>query len=101
MSSDLTGTAPGATPLDPDDIAGLIPEWVATRSELNAVEQDNIVAAQLWAAQKRWTPTSAWIGIRSRQRCTSSVGTCACKLAIRKGPRGPHLSCWLGFITAW
>lgn len=55
MSSDLTGTAPGATPLDLDDIEGLIPDWVSTRGELNAVEQDNIIAAQLWARRRQWT----------------------------------------------
>lgn len=58
MSSDLTGDVPGATPLDPDDLAGLIPIWVSTRGELNAVEQDNIIAGQIWAARRRWTVES-------------------------------------------
>lgn len=58
MNSDLNGSAPGATPLDLDDIAGLVPEWVSTRAELNAVEQDNIISAQLWAARKVWTVES-------------------------------------------
>ena len=36
---------PGATPLTPDDLAGLIPEHVSTRDELNAWEQENVLHA--------------------------------------------------------
>jgi hypothetical protein len=36
---------PGATPLDDEDIAGLLPTWVATRGDLNVAEQENILAA--------------------------------------------------------
>ncbi len=35
----------GATPIDPDEATGLIPTWVATQSDLNAVEQDNVLKA--------------------------------------------------------
>ncbi|PKQ15167.1 MAG: cell filamentation protein Fic [Actinobacteria bacterium HGW-Actinobacteria-7] len=42
----------GATPLEPDDLAGLIPTWVATREDLNAAEQANIAKALLWAESK-------------------------------------------------
>lgn len=37
---------PGSTPLDPDDAAGLKPGWVATRADLDEVEQANILAAR-------------------------------------------------------
>ncbi len=40
---------PGATPLEAEDFEELIPTDIATRSDLNAVERDNIVAARLWA----------------------------------------------------
>lgn len=36
----------GQTPLDEDDQLGLIPTWIATRGDLNEVEQANIVMAR-------------------------------------------------------
>lgn len=36
----------GQTPLTDEDRAGLIPTWVATRGDLDEVEQDNIVRAR-------------------------------------------------------
>lgn len=41
--------ADGATPLDEDEIAGLIPANVQTRAELNAWEATNIAEAVAWA----------------------------------------------------
>jgi Fic-DOC domain mobile mystery protein B len=35
----------GATPLEDDELEGLIPDYVATRSDLNRAEADNIVSA--------------------------------------------------------
>lgn len=43
----------GATSLDPDECAGLIPGWVATRSDLNLVEQANIEKGLRWASRRR------------------------------------------------
>lgn len=40
--------SPGATPLDPDETAGLIPLHITTQSELNAWEQTNILDALAW-----------------------------------------------------
>lgn len=42
----------GATPLDPDDIGGLIPTWIANRDDLNSAEQENIARAVLWASSR-------------------------------------------------
>lgn len=39
----------GATPLEPEDLEGLIPDFVATRSDLNQVEFENIASALPWA----------------------------------------------------
>jgi Fic-DOC domain mobile mystery protein B len=39
----------GATPLDVDEAAGLIPGHIATRGQLNEWEQRNITEAQRWA----------------------------------------------------
>jgi Fic-DOC domain mobile mystery protein B len=41
----------GATPLDPDETAGLIPSWVATRADLNEAEQQNILRG---LSRPRW-----------------------------------------------
>ena len=41
----------GSTPLDPDEAAGLIPTWVATRGDLNQVESENIILA---LDRRRW-----------------------------------------------
>jgi Fic-DOC domain mobile mystery protein B len=39
----------GATPLEEEDLAGLIPDFVATRADLNHVEYENIAKALPWA----------------------------------------------------
>ncbi len=43
---------PGATPLDPDEAAGLIPN-IALQAELNAREEENILKARRWALSPR------------------------------------------------
>ncbi|MGB4580692.1 MAG: mobile mystery protein B [Coriobacteriia bacterium] len=50
MTTDLFQEPEGATPLGPDDAKGLIPTWVATQADLNAVEQENIAKAIAWAS---------------------------------------------------
>jgi Fic-DOC domain mobile mystery protein B len=44
---------PGATPLDPDEIQGLIPSHVTLQSQLNDYEQENISRAREWAYWRR------------------------------------------------
>lgn len=46
---------PGATPLDPDEIKGLIPSYVATQGQLNEVEAMNVAAAEAWIEGARVT----------------------------------------------
>ena len=46
-------SAPGATPLDPDEAAGLRPTSIATRGELDAFEQANILDAEQWASKRK------------------------------------------------
>jgi Fic-DOC domain mobile mystery protein B len=41
------------TPLSPAARQGLIPTYVTTRAELNAVEQENIAEADLWAFERK------------------------------------------------
>jgi Fic-DOC domain mobile mystery protein B len=45
--------APGATPLDADEIAALVPTSISTQEELNAFEQANILDAERWALARR------------------------------------------------
>jgi len=42
----------GATPIDEEDLAGLIPDFVATRADLNQVEFENISRALPWAHRR-------------------------------------------------
>lgn len=44
---------PGATPLDADELASLIPGHIATQGELNEWEQANIVQGDQWARKQR------------------------------------------------
>jgi len=44
----IENSAPGNTPLDPDEMEGLIPRHVTTQGELNQVEQANILEARTW-----------------------------------------------------
>lgn len=44
---------PGATPLNPDEKSGLIPDYLTTQGELNALEQENILDALAWATGKK------------------------------------------------
>lgn len=44
---------PGATPLNPNEIAGLKLSYISTQKELNAAEQDNILQGVRWAFAKK------------------------------------------------
>lgn len=44
---------PGATPLDDDELAGLIPDHVTTRDQVNQLEQANLLIAERWISKAR------------------------------------------------
>ena len=44
---------PGATPLDPDEIEGLLLSHITNRNELDRWEQDNIMEAEVWAFRRK------------------------------------------------
>jgi len=44
---------PGATPLDPDEAAGLIPSHIANHGQLNEWEMVNILEGERWAFGRR------------------------------------------------
>ena len=43
----------GATPLDPDEMEGLLQRHVTTRAELDELEQANIESGLLWLRRQR------------------------------------------------
>lgn len=45
--------APNATALSDEDLSGLLPKFIATRTDLNLAEQNNIESATLWAFGSR------------------------------------------------
>lgn len=51
----IVGEPDGATPLDPDELAGLKFDHVTTRGELDELEQVNIQAGLLWLGRRRET----------------------------------------------
>ncbi len=44
--------APGATPLDLDEAAGLMPTHITTQAELNAWEQFNVAQGERWSSRQ-------------------------------------------------
>lgn len=44
--------APGATPLDLDEAAGLVPSHITTQADLNAWEQFNIAQGERWSMRQ-------------------------------------------------
>ncbi len=56
MSKLVIEYAPGATPLDPNEKNGLIPDYITTQGELNSLERENIIAATAWALGKKHDP---------------------------------------------
>jgi len=46
----------GATPLDPDEIEGLIPSHITTQQQLNEWEEANILNAENWLPSKLTSP---------------------------------------------
>ena len=41
----------GSTPIDSDELKGLIPKYITTQEELNAWESENILQAELWSSK--------------------------------------------------
>lgn len=53
MLDQLLDYPPGATPLDADELASLIPGHITTQGDLNEWEQLNIVQGETWAQRQR------------------------------------------------
>ncbi len=57
MTFDLIGDAEGQTPLDNDELQSLRLSYIATRGDLDAAEQLNIVEGRTWATTRKRTVT--------------------------------------------
>jgi len=55
MGLDLEYTS-GQTPLDPEEVEGLLIDFISLRSELDEFEQQNIEEAMLWVLKQRLKP---------------------------------------------
>jgi Fic-DOC domain mobile mystery protein B len=53
LTDPTNGLPLGATPLDPDEADGLIPDYISTRGELNSLERENILEAVDWVFRRR------------------------------------------------
>jgi Fic-DOC domain mobile mystery protein B len=62
-----------ATPLTPEEREGLIPSHVTLRSELNELEQQNILDADAWASLRRRDPIKEPFGRNLHRRMFGNV----------------------------
>ena len=53
MNDPLTVGSDGQTPVHPDDLDGLLLDWISTQGELNDAESDNLDAGLRWAYGRR------------------------------------------------
>lgn len=72
--------AKNATPLTPEEREGLIPSHVTLRGQLNELEQQNILEADVWAFLTRRDPVKEPFGRNLHRRMFRDVwrwaGTC-------------------------
>lgn len=71
--SDLFIEPDDATPLSPEEREGLIPTHIALRRELNELEQENIVEANIWAFQRARDPVDEGFGSNLHKRMFGRV----------------------------
>lgn len=71
--SDLFIEPDDATPLSPEEREGLIPTHIALRRELNELEQENIVGANIWAFQRTRDPLDEGFGRNLHKRMFGKV----------------------------
>lgn len=104
---------PGATPLDPEEIDGLIPSHITRQGELNAWEQLNIAAADAWVFSRRrrqastiLTPDFAedlhrrmfdrtWVWAGSYRRTGKNIGVPASQVRVALRDRLLDANQWL------
>ena len=64
----------GATPVDDEDLDGLIPTYVSTRADLNQVEYENIARAIPWAQRPfTWGSSEREVDSATRDRYINAL----------------------------
>lgn len=71
--SDLFTEPNDATPLSPEEREGLIPTHIALRRELNELEQENILDADIWSFQRSRDPVAEAFGRSLHRRMFRKV----------------------------
>jgi fido (protein-threonine AMPylation protein) len=71
--SDLFIEPDDATPLSAEEREGLIPTHIALRRELNELEQENIIEANIWAFQRARDPVEEGFGRSLHKRMFGRV----------------------------
>ena len=62
--TDLYDYPDGATPLDLDEIEGLIPTHIVNRNQLNELEQENITQARIWLDTAKFKKINTDVNLR-------------------------------------
>lgn len=79
----MSGELPtGATPIDPDEVEGLIPDHVATRGELDELEEANIQDGLEWALRSSREVLSEEFLYELHSRMFDAVWTWAGKVRL-------------------
>ena len=81
----------GATPLDPNEIEGLIPDYITTQGELNILEHQNIIEGIDWAErQKKPNVLSITFSYKLHEQMFNQVWKWAGKQRTRDKNIGSH-----------
>jgi Fic-DOC domain mobile mystery protein B len=104
----------GATPMDPDEVEGLIPRHITLKRELDEFEQANILAAQEWAEKrvakhlvsegyvrmlhkKMFDKTWRWAG--KFRKTEKSIGVDPLQISVNLRNLLEDVNCWREFNT--
>ena len=88
--NDLHVEPDGATPLTPEERAGLIPSHVTLRSELNELEQQNILEAKTALLGKKLDPLTQSFALRLHRQMFRKVWRWAGKYRTSEKNLGVH-----------
>lgn len=114
FSQELHSQAKDATPLDPDEIEGLIPTHLVYRDQLNELEQENILHAQLWLLTSRFSKVNdagflrqlhkkmfgqvwRWAGVY--RKTDKNIGIDAYKISVELKELCDDVDAWIAFST--
>jgi len=111
---DLYYQSVGATPLDPGEIEGLMPTHLVTRDQLNELEQENIIRAQLWLRSSRFSKVNTadflralhkqmfgqvWRWAGEYRQSGKNIGVDAYQIAVSLKNLCDDVDTWLAFSS--